>query len=60
MQVNTQEIIRLIDVVVAPIKMLPLESAYRDGQLAMADMIKRLVKVMESDIGTDIAKSQGV
>lgn len=43
-----QEIKRMIDLVVTPIKMLPLDSDYKKGQLDMADTIMRLIEVVET------------
>lgn len=51
------EIVRMIDLVVAPLKMLPFSNDYKKGQLDMADTIKRLVEIMQNKEGTAIAEA---
>ena len=57
MTVDTREIIRMIELTIAPIRMLPIYSEFRDGQIDMADTIKRLVEIIENNEGMAIAEA---
>ena len=54
------EIKRMIELLVAPIKMLPFDNDYKKGQLDMAETIIRLVEVMENKEGSKIAEALDV
>jgi hypothetical protein len=51
-----QQVIRMIELLVMPIKALPFENDYKKGQLDMADTITRLVKVAQNHEGTKNAE----
>ena len=54
-----QEIKRMIDLLVAPIKMLPFNNDYKKGQIDMAETIIRLIEIMENKKGGDNANDKG-
>ena len=46
-----QDIKRMIELLVAPIRMLPFTTDYKKGQLDIADTIIKLIEVMENKDG---------
>ena len=52
-----QEVKRMIEMLVTPIKRLPFENDYKKGQLDMADTITRLIEIMENKEGIAIAEA---
>jgi hypothetical protein len=52
-----QEVKRLIELVIAPIKKLPFDNDYTKGQIDMAETIYRLVHIMQNGESTAIAEA---
>jgi len=51
-----QEVKKMVELLVAPIKMLPFENDYKKGQLDMADTTIRLIEVMQNKEGVKISE----
>ena len=52
-----QEIKRMVEVTIAPIKLLPFENDYRQGQIDFAETIIRLIEVAQNLEGTKNAEA---
>jgi len=51
-----QEVKRLIEILIIPIKKLPFDNDYTRGQIDMAETIYRLVHIMQNGEAIDIAE----